>query len=295
MDGPGTDIAAPQGSLVKSIAALVDGHIGDNGINNNLEKIKHFLIQQSIEAEKAGETLSIFGVGWSRGGFTLCQMRQWLYSQIIDKTMKVETLELYLIDSVLGGPTDRLRYLFNDRKPSGLLSTNVKIHGYYSHNGNLNLWEILLQYFPEKWKFNTPFFSAVMDKNSNSIYCHEDKRYRHIVTNWLFPATHEALIGRSNSPVEAWSGDIVLADIVRNLAEQSFAFQEQWQQAILAKGQLALEQLRESRIACLYNRKFLNNESLTNTIFGQSLSAEDDINLFSSIRDFSSSVGRHGA
>ncbi|WP_019215341.1 hypothetical protein [Legionella tunisiensis] len=38
LDGPGTDFTNDKGSIVKSISALIDGHIGDSGINTNFEK-----------------------------------------------------------------------------------------------------------------------------------------------------------------------------------------------------------------------------------------------------------------
>lgn len=43
LDGPGSDITEENGSIVKSIGALIDGHIGNNGISANLTKIKQFL------------------------------------------------------------------------------------------------------------------------------------------------------------------------------------------------------------------------------------------------------------
>ncbi|WP_131793452.1 hypothetical protein [Legionella brunensis] len=287
LDGPGTDLTQDNGSLLKSISALIDGHIGDNGINANFEKIKKFIEKQSKEATKADETLIICAVGWSRGGFVLSQIKEWLEQQVELGDIKVQACYLHCIDSVVGGPTDRLRYLTKDRNSHKKTPINLEVHNYLSNTGNLNLWEHMLKYLPEKYQVNMPFFSAVIDNTKNITYSVHEKEYTHRSNSWLFPASHEALAGRPRNQIEQWSGDIVLADIIRNLAELSFKLNENWAKKMLQKGQIALEKLRQYNINLGSCRKYLDFDDITTTLFGRDSTKDDHIHSFLDIRNFS--------
>lgn len=286
LDGPGSDITEENGSIVKSIGALIDGHIGNNGISANLTKIKQFLKKQAEEAELADELLLICGVGWSRGGFVLCQMKEWLEQKSVQGKFKIQAIHLYFIDTVVGGPTDRLRYLLKERRGHYSTPINLSVHNYYSNSGNLNIWDAVLEYLPEKYQINTPFFSGVFDTTKTRTYSLGEKEYTHKTFHWLFPATHEALVGRPRNRIGQWAGDLVLADIVRHLSALSIKLDENWVEETIEKGQTALEQLRKLNINWGNNRKYLDFELPDTTLFGRELTEEDNINTFNRIPDF---------
>ncbi|MCL9685230.1 hypothetical protein [Legionella maioricensis] len=286
LDGPGTDITTPDGSLLKSIGALIDGHIGNGGLNANFEKIKQFLEEHSKQAVEAEETLIICAVGWSRGGFVLSQIREWIEQKSAQGAIRVHMANLHCIDSVVGGPTDRLRYLFREEGDDQKAPVNIKVHNYLSNTGNLNLWAYILRYLPEKYQINLPFFSAVIDKTQNITYSISGKEYTHSSTNWLFPATHEALVGKPQNQVDQWAGDIVLADIVRNFLDLSFSLDEDWAKEAIKKGKVGLEQLRQSNISLVSYRKYLDFAKVTTTFFGRKPTEDDKINSFLDMGDF---------
>ncbi|HHF7349700.1 TPA: hypothetical protein ACPSKE_002910 [Legionella feeleii] len=285
LDGPGTDVTNDKGSLIKSVSALIDGHIGDSGINANFEKIKQFLKKQSDEAAMAGDSLIVCGVGWSRGAFLLLQMKEWLEEKAVKKNINIEAVHLHYIDSVAGGPTDRLRYLkVPSCRPKAPM--HLEVHSYLSNTGNLNLWAYILGYLPEKYQVNTPFFSGVLDKTENTIHSVSGVDYRHRSMNWLFPASHEALVGKSSNKIERWAGDLVLANIVRHLEDLSFALDVSWAKKILKRGNTALEQLRQYNPALTSCRKYLDFEQPETTLLGREPTESDNINSCLSMRDF---------
>ncbi|BCA96763.1 hypothetical protein TUM19329_31240 [Legionella antarctica] len=287
LDGPGTDVTAPEGSLLKSMGAMIDGHIGNGGLNANLERIKQFLEQHSKQALQADETLSICAVGWSRGGFMLIQIKSWLEQKSAQGDIKLHAANFHCIDSVIGGPTDRLRYLFRKEIDYKKTPINIGVHSYLSHTGNLNIWASLIRYLPEKYQINLPFFSAILDNTQNTTYSISGQEYTHSSVKWLFPATHEALVGRPKNQSDQWAGDIVLAEIVRNFMDRSFALDESWAQKTITKGQIGLEQLRQSNISLVSCRKYLDFDNLTTTVFGRVPRESDKINSFMDISDFS--------
>ena len=287
LDGPGTDVTDPDGSLLKSMGALIDGHIGNGGINANFEKIKQFLEEHSKQAIEEDETLIICAVGWSRGGFILSQIKEWIEQKSAQGDIKIHVANLHCIDSVVGGPTDRLRYLFRDEGDDKKAPINIKVHNYLSNTGNLNLWAYIIRYLPERYQINLPFFSAVIDKTQNITYSISGKQYTHCSTNWLFPATHEALVGRPQNQLDQWAGDVVLADIVRNFQDLSFSLDENWAKEVIKKDQTGLEQLRQSNIPLVSYRKYLDFDKVTTTIFGRKPTEDDKINSFHGMKDFS--------
>lgn len=290
LDGPGTDITEENGSLFKSIGALIDGHIGCNGVSANLEKIKQFLERHAKEAKEADETLLICGVGWSRGGFVLSQMQEWLEQKSLRGEIEIETIQLHLIDTVLGGPTDRWRYFFTDRKGKQNVPLNLSIHSYLSDSGNLNAWESLQESLPKKYQINTPFFSGLLDNTRNTTYTLKDKRYVHKASSWLLPTSHEALVGKSRNQIGEWAGQIVLADIVRHLIEFSFKIHEAWAKDIIEIGQMALDELRQSNQTSVSDRKFLDFRQPDTTLFGrETLYEEDSIYPFHVMPNFRNS------
>ncbi len=287
LDGPGTDVTDPGGSLLKSMGALIDGHIGSGGLNANLEKIKQFLEEHSKQAVDADETLILCAVGWSRGGFILSQVKDWLEQKSAQGGIKIHTANLHCIDSVVGGPTDRLRYLFREERDYKKAPINIRVHNYLSNTGNLNVWAYILGYLPEKYQINLPFFSAVIDKTQNITYSISEQEYTHSSINWLFPATHEALVGKPQNQFDQWAGDIVLADIVRNFQDLSFSLDEDWANEVIRKGQVGLEQLRQSNISLVSYRKYLDFDKVTTTFFGRKPTEDDKINSFLGMSDFS--------
>lgn len=102
----------------------------------------------------------------------------------------------------------------------------------------------------------------------------------------MFPATHEALVGRPRNRIGQWAGDLVLADIVRHLSALSIKLDENWVEETIEKGQTALEQLRKLNINWGNNRKYLDFELPDTTLFGRELTEEDNINTFNRIPDF---------
>lgn len=286
LDGPGTDVTDPDGSLLKSMGAMIDGHIGNGGLNANFEKIKQFLEEHSKQAVEADETLIICAVGWSRGGFILSQIKEWLEQKSAQGDIKVHAANLHCIDSVVGGPTDRLRYLFREGGDYKKAPINIRVHNYLSNTGNLNLWAYILKYLPEKYQINSPFFSAVIDKTQNITYSMNEEEYTHSSSNWLFPASHEALVGKGQNQLDQWAGDIVLADVVRNFLDRSFALDEDWAKEAIRKGQVGLEQLRQCNISLVSRRKYLDFDKVTTTIFGREPTEDDKINSFMGMSDF---------
>ncbi|KTD35810.1 hypothetical protein Lnau_0794 [Legionella nautarum] len=290
LDGPGTDITEENGSLFKSIGALVDGHIGRNGVSASLEKIKQFIIYHAEEAKEADETLVICGIGWSRGGFVLTQMQEWLEKKSMRCEIEIEAIQLHLIDTVLGGPTDRWRYFFTDRKGKQNVPVNISVHNYLSDTGNLNAWESVLKYLPERCQINTPFFSGLIDTTRNTTYTLNDKQYVHKNSSWLLPTSHEALVGKSRNQIGEWAGQIVLADIVRHVIGFSFKIDEDWVNDTIETGQTALEELRQSDLLRISDRKFLDFRQPDTTLFGRGIPLEEDyINPFHTMSNFSNS------
>jgi hypothetical protein len=289
LDGPGTDITE-NGSLLKSIGALVDGHIGRNGVSANLEKIKQFILSHAAEAHEADEILIICGVGWSRGGFVLTQMQEWLEKKSMRGEIEIEAIQLHLIDTVLGGPTDRWRYFFTDRKGKQNVPLNISVHNYLSDTGNLNAWESLLEYLPERCQINTPFFSGLIDSTRNTTFKLDDKQYVHKASSWLLPTSHEALVGKSRNQIGVWAGQIVLADIVRHVIGFSFKIDEDWVNDIIERGQTALEELRQVDRLHMSDRKFLDFRQPDTTLFGREIPLdEESINPFHTMPNFSNS------
>lgn len=286
LDGPGTDFTNDKGSLVKSVGALIDGHIGDSGINANFEKIKQFLKKQSDDAAAAGDTLIVCGVGWSRGAFTLIQMKEWLEEKTVQEAIKVEAVYLHCIDSVAGGPTDRLRYLLKEPPCKAKAPMHLGVHRYLSNTGNLNLWDYILQYLPAKYQVNTPFFSGILDKTKNTTHSVSGVAYKHCSKNWLFPASHEALVGKSSNDIERWAGDLVLADIVRHFIELSFTLDDAWAKKATKKGKTALEQLRQCNPTLKSCRKYLDFEQPETTLLGREPTESDNINSCLGMSDF---------
>lgn len=286
LDGPGSDIAEENGSIVKSISAVVDGHIGNNGISANLKKIIQFLEKQAEEAEQVDEALLICGVGWSRGGFILSQMKEWLEQRLMQRKIKIQAIHLHLIDPVVGGPTDRLRYSLKKPSSNPSIPTDITVHNYYSDSGNLHIWEQILRYAPKKWQINTPFFSGVIDRTRTKTYYINEEQYTHKLFLWLFPATHEALVGKSYNQIERWSGNLVLADIIRHLTKLNIKLNETWANVMMENGQIALEHMRKLNINCVTNRKYLDFELLSTTMRGRELVDGDDVKLFHSMPDF---------
>ncbi|WED43690.1 hypothetical protein [Legionella cardiaca] len=286
LDGPGTDVTHDKGSLLKSLGALLDGHIGDNGVNANFEKTKEFLIKQSKEAEEAGETLIVCAVGWSRGGFVLNQTKEWLERQIAAGSIKLQAFYLHCIDSVVGGPTDRLRYFLKVPNSSEKVPMNLEVHNYLSNTGNLNLWEQLIGLLPKKYQINTPFFSAFLDNTKSLTFFANELEFTHCSNTWLFPASHEALVGKPKNKTEQWAGDIVLANIIRNFIELSFNLNEDWANKVLRKGQIALEELRKGDIKLNSCRKYLDFDDAIATLFGRDSTEDDRIHSCISIRNF---------
>jgi hypothetical protein len=286
LNGPATDVAEPGGSLLKSMGALIDGHIGNGGLNANFEKIKQFLEEHSRQAVEEDETLIVCAVGWSRGGFILGQIKEWVEQKSAPGDLKIHELNLHCIDSVVGGPTDRLRYIFREEGDNKKSPINIRVHNYLSNTGNLNLWAFILRYIPEKYQINLPFFSAVIDKTQNITYSLSGKEYTHCSTNWLFPATHEALVGRPQNKWDQWAGDIVLADIVRSFQDHSFSLDMDWAKEVIMKGQVGLEQLRQSNISLVSYRKYIDFDKVTTTFFGRKPTEDDRINSFQDMKDF---------
>ncbi|WP_156812299.1 hypothetical protein [Legionella tunisiensis] len=73
-----------------------------------------------------------------------------------------------------------------------------------------------------------PLFSGILDKTKSATHTVSGVAYKHHSMNWLFPASHEALVGKSNNKIERWAGDLVLANIVRHFMELSFTLNDPW-------------------------------------------------------------------
>lgn len=163
---------------------------------------------------------------------------------------------------------------------------HLGVHSYLSNTGNLNLWAYILRYLPEEYRVNTPFFSGVLDKTENTTHSVSGVDYKHHSASWLFPASHEALVGKSSNKIERWAGDLVLANIVRHLVDLSFTLDDQWAKKILKRGKTALEQLRQCNPALTSCRKYLDFEQPETTLLGRELTERDNIDSCLSMRDF---------
>lgn len=256
-DGPGADICnntvsgMTMSKIVGSIAGAIDGHVGMNSIENNLLEAKKILIEQSNQAKKENKVLEIHIFSWSRGGFLAWRLKKELTNMISEHQIRVDSLYMFNIDPVPGGPFDRLRlYWHSNRK-----DPDIKIYSttYYSDSGNLNCW-------PFK-KVNTIFFSGlILDEDT------------HYSKKWVVRGNHEGLAGRSgherdpNHP-EKLAGNTVLWNIVKN---SLLKFKSEWRKKIIEEGERSLHESVKQNLVPQYNRGFLSPKTTRTCFIGES-------------------------
>lgn len=274
LDGPGTDIVSDSWSPFKffnTICAMVDGQIGETGISANLNRVKTYLLKQAGSAKQ--NTIILHAFGWSRGGYTVLLLKT-VIAELIQEGIKIESVYFNCIDPVVGGPIDRLRIPFkSDEYPI----TNLHINVYYSHSGNINIWDAFSRYLPQRYHANTMFFSGFIDsmKNKNLINYVDGQSfaYKHRIKTFIAPANHEGITGKSLDTNEKLAGDIVLAHI---LLKSTLKFKFEWVNAVIENGIQAQVELRKQNVICKNDRKFLSN-SFLGCFIGRVLTEKDAV------------------
>ena len=289
LDGPGTDITNNGWTpfkAIKSATGTFHGSIGDNGLRANLKKIEEFLETQYQQAQANKEELVIYVAGWSRGA-AITEAIPVLMQQ---KGIKARIVHIDRIDPVIGGLTDRAESIL-----TGMLKTTPQPEAdiyectYFSHTGNLNLWDIIRERMPNFAQFNTLFFSTVMPiiENNEKVLIN-DREFKHLCQKWIAAANHEGIIGKARTEVEQWVADVVLADIVRHLLGLSIKVDEAWANEAINKGKIGLENLIKLDVTCEEGRKFLLRDGkLHARFFGRTVQPEDNIIDIKHIHDFS--------
>lgn len=274
LDGPGTDIVSDSWSptkFFKTIAAMVDGQIGEAGIGINLTRVKAYLYEHA--GTKKENTIILHAFGWSRGGYTVLLLKT-VIAELIQEGIKIEVAYFNCIDPVVGGPIDRLRLPFNATQHP---NTNLYINIYYSHSGNINLWDTCSQYLPQRYHVNTLFFSAYKDNTTNTNVINfvgdTSYSYKHRINSFIVPANHEGIVGKFIDQKEKLAGDIVLAHI---LLRSTLQFKHGWSNTAIQKGIQAQTELRKLNVTCKNDRKFLN-DSLLSCFIGRNLSEKDNV------------------
>lgn len=263
LDGPGSELASQPwtlNTLFNTIGGSIYGHVGENGIQAALTKLENFLKAQYCAAQAAQQSLEIHAFAWSRGGIVGSLLKQAVKKLNLD----IANIELTLIDPVAGGPLDRLKlpYLFGDEP-----ETNINIRAYYSHSGNMNVWDAAVTRLPKFMRANNIFFSAFQDPTCNKRISGY-KTYEHHQEIFMVPANHQGINGIARNEIEALAGQAVLAHI---LTHTSLDFDETWQSAAIKEGSQAQNTLRGLNVQLQQDRKMLSNHSWMHSLWGSTM------------------------
>jgi len=255
-DGPGAiDDNYSFTETIKSLMGIIDGNIGKSGIQSNLEKARNFIEEEAQKAEEDVE-FEIHAFGYSRGGFAVLLLK-FVIQELLQKNIKIKAAYLTAFDPVPGGPIDRLRIPFNFYSCP---ETNIYVKIYYSHTGNLNIWDKTIQYFPTKYRLNMLFFSAFKDNteiNFAERYSNNTQQYEHHSEAYIVPANHEGIIGQYMNEIEEHAGYVTLAHV---LATSPVSFNPLWKENAITQGITGSSKLKQLNVSCMPGRKFLEEK-----------------------------------
>lgn len=251
--GAGSDLCEEDASIsmftkiTGSIIGTIDGHYGVNGIESHLIKIKNIVLKHSVEAKNQNREIELDIFSYSRGGFLAWRLQKELATLMEEHNIPISALNKFEIDPVPGTLFDRLRLFWYGKKQNPTIKINSVT--YFSDTGNLNWWPFE--------KINTIFFSGLKDENIPDAQ------------TWLVYANHEGINGRlEHRPdhPENVSSKIVLGHIVENAALE---FDATWKKTAIANGKKALNKLAQQKSIAKPSRKFLNGNSLWESLVGK--------------------------